>query len=130
MPPSDPPSRSDPQRWMDRARSDLALARSRPEGVHLADLCFHAQQAAEKAIKALLLARDVEFPYVHDLVFLLSLLDDAGTVAPEPVSSARELTRYASATRYPGLQDRVSDQQYADALKIAEAVVSWAEETL
>ncbi len=128
--PSDPLPESDPDRWMDRARSDLTLARSRPDGVHLADLCFHAQQAAEKAIKALLVARGVEFPYVHDLVFLLSLLGDAGQAVPEPVKSARELTRYASVTRYPGLDDRVSDLQYADALEIAETVVRWAEDSL
>ena len=130
MTPPDPLTQNDPQRWMDRARSDLALARSRPEGVHLADLCFHSQQAAEKAIKALLVARGIEFPYVHDLVFLLSLLGDAGHATPEPVKLVRELTRYASATRYPGLEDRVSDQQYADALRIAEVVIRWAEDNL
>ncbi len=130
MPPPDRLPRNDPQRWIDRARSDLLLARSRPEGVHLADLCFHAQQAAEKAIKALLVAQGIEFPYVHDLVFLLSLLGDAGQAAPEPVRLARELTRYASVTRYPGLEDRVSDPQYTDALRIAEAVLRWAEDNL
>ena len=129
MPPDQPPQ-SDPRRWMDRARSDLALARSRPDDVHLADLCFHAQQAAEKAIKALLIARGIEFPYVHDLVFLLSLLGDAGHAPPETVKQAGELTRYASTTRYPGLEERVSDPQYADALKIAEEVVRWAENNL
>ena len=128
--PRDSLPQSDPHRWMDRARSDLTLARTRPEGVHLADLCFHAQQAAEKAIKALLVSRSVEFPYVHDLVFLLSLLADAGHAVPEPVKSAKELTRYASVTRYPGLDERVSDLQYADALEIAEAVVRWAEDSL
>ena len=129
MPP-EPLPQSDPQAWMARARSDLTLARSRPEGVHLADLCFHAQQAAEKAIKALLIARGIEFPYVHDLVFLVSLLEDAGHEVPEPVKMARELTRYASGTRYPSLEDRVSDTQYADAIRVAEAVVRWAESCL
>ncbi|HVT02768.1 MAG TPA: HEPN domain-containing protein [Thermoanaerobaculia bacterium] len=39
--------------WLARARSDLAIARSPlPEGAFLEDLCFHAQQAAEKALKA------------------------------------------------------------------------------
>jgi HEPN domain-containing protein len=45
----------DAREWINRARSDLALARAKPEGVYLEDLCFHAQQAAEKAIKALLI---------------------------------------------------------------------------
>jgi HEPN domain-containing protein len=39
--------------WLSRARGDLALARAPlPQGGYLDDLCYHAQQAAEKALKA------------------------------------------------------------------------------
>jgi HEPN domain-containing protein len=39
--------------WLARAEGDLALARAPlPQGAFYEDLCFHAQQAAEKAIKA------------------------------------------------------------------------------
>ncbi len=62
----------DPREWLNRACSDLNLARSRIPDVLLDDLCFHAQQAAEKAIKAVLIQRNVEFPYVHDLAQLLA----------------------------------------------------------
>lgn len=41
----------DPREWLNRARSNLALARAKSPGIYLEDLCFHAQQAAEKAIK-------------------------------------------------------------------------------
>lgn len=51
-----PPERQmpgSPDDWLRRARSDLALAKvPLPEGALYEDLCFHAQQAAEKAIKA------------------------------------------------------------------------------
>ncbi len=117
----------DPREWMNRARSDLTLAKNRLAGVYLADLCFHAQQAAEKAVKALMIERDIEFPYVHDLTHLLGLLSEAGFVVPEEILAAKELTRYATFTRYPGLGDRVSDRQYADGLRIADTVVRWAE---
>jgi HEPN domain-containing protein len=53
----------DPREWLNRARSDLVLARLEKEGIYLEDMCFHTQQAAEKAIKALLINRHVEFPY-------------------------------------------------------------------
>ena len=49
-----PPERfppDDPREWMNRARSNLVLAKSRILGAYLEDLCFAAQQAAEKAIK-------------------------------------------------------------------------------
>jgi predicted nucleotidyltransferase len=45
---------------------DVLLATPEEE-VYPEDLCFNAQQAAEKAIKALLIAHGVRFPYVHDI---------------------------------------------------------------
>ena len=68
----------DPREWMNRARSNLARLKSRVPGVYLEDFCFDAQQAAEKAIKAVMIARSIEFPYVHDLDHLLSLLEEGG----------------------------------------------------
>ena len=44
----------DPREWLNRARSNLVQAQTRLAGVYLEDLCFAAQQAAEKAIKAVL----------------------------------------------------------------------------
>lgn len=73
---------------MNRARSDLKQAKSQVPGVYLENLCFNAQQAAEKAIKAVLIARNIEFPYVHDLARLLSLLEDGGEVIPEAIRRA------------------------------------------
>ena len=68
----------DPREWLNRARSDLALARTERPDVYLEDLCFHAQQAVEKAVKALLIAHQVDFPYTHDIAQLLTLLENAG----------------------------------------------------
>lgn len=54
-----------PQEWLNRARSNLSQARGgiNLPHVYLEDLCFQAQQAAEKALKAILLALEVQFPY-------------------------------------------------------------------
>jgi len=51
----------DPREWLNRAKSNLARAKAGNDipGVYLEDLCFDAQQAAEKAIKAALLHQDV-----------------------------------------------------------------------
>ena len=68
----------DPREWLNRARSNLIQARGLQPGVYLEDLCFNAQQAAEKAIKALLIHHGVPFPYIHDLTKLLDLLQEAG----------------------------------------------------
>jgi len=48
------------------------------------------RQAVEKAIKALLLRYDVEFPYVHNIAQLLTLLEEAGQEIPEFVMEFRE----------------------------------------
>jgi HEPN domain-containing protein len=51
----------DPREWLNRARSNLARAGDPVPGVYLEDLCFDAQQAAEKAIKAVIIARGERF---------------------------------------------------------------------
>jgi len=115
---------------MNRERSNLSRARSRIPEVYLEDLCFDAQRAAEKAIKALLVKKGVTFPYVHDIGYLLTLAEQAGVQIPDPVRRAEDLTRYAVVTRYPGLAEPVSESHYRDAMASAEAVVHWAEEEM
>ena len=124
-----PPERfspDDPREWLNRARSNLALAKHRIPGAYVEDLCFEAQQAAEKALKAVLISLDVEYPYVHDLARLLSLLEDAGASIPDTVRRAAALTPYALITRYPGLARPVTELEYLAAVATAEAVVRWA----
>ena len=120
----------DPQEWMRRARSNLTRARSRTPDVYLEDLCFDAQQAAEKSIKAVMIARNIDFPYVNNLAYLLSVLEETGETIPEDIRDAATLTRYASTTRAPYIGGPVSAQEYREAVTIAGAVVQWAETRL
>jgi HEPN domain-containing protein len=128
-----PPERfspDDPREWLNRARSNLARAQMKITGVYLEDLCFDAQQAAEKAVKALLIKRGVTFPYVHDLARLVTLLEEAGQQIPELVRRAEALTRYAVVTRYPGLAEPVTEAHYQEAIVLAKAVLEWVEDHL
>ncbi len=106
------------------------MARNRVPGAYLEDLCFEAQQAAEKAIKGVMISRQIDFPYVHDLALLLWHLEESGEKIPETVRRAATLTPYAVDTRYPGVGGPVSEQQYREAVEIAEAVTRWAQEQL
>lgn len=119
----------DPREWLNFAADDLAIARADIQEVRdLAPYCFHAQQAAEKAIKAVLLRLGVEFPYTHDLKHLLGLVRGAGAGTPEGIRNAERLTRYAALTRYPfSLERRVTPEERADAVAAAAAVLAWAE---
>jgi HEPN domain-containing protein len=77
-----------------------------------------------------MIRRNIEFPYVHDLARLLSMFEEAGEEIPEVVRKAEELTRYALITRYPGIARPVSEQEYAEAVAVAEEVVYWADELI
>lgn len=130
MPPDERFPPDDPRAWLSRARSNLVRSRNRADGVYLEDLCFDAQQAAEKALKALCIHRGVEFPYVHDLAELITRLQQAGASVPEGVRQAGRLTRYAVETRYPGLGEAVTEEEHERAITLAEKTVQWVEELL
>lgn len=108
----------------------MALARARPEGVYLEDLCFHTQQAAEKAIKALLIRHGIQFPYVHDLAALLTRLEKTTGDLPDSIRQAERLTQFAVEARYPGTAPPVGEEKYQEAVKLADEVVRWAEKQL
>jgi len=126
-----PPNKSipgSPQDWLDRAKGNLALAKTKkPAEAFWEDLCFDAQQAAEKALKAVLLYHGIEFAYVHDLEVLLTTLDENGVDTPEAVRESALLTEYAVDARYPGGKEPVTEQEYHTAVHIAEEVVLWAD---
>jgi HEPN domain-containing protein len=125
MPKRYPPD--DPREWLNRARSNLVRAKAKRKGVYLEDLCFDAQQAAEKAIKALLIKLNVNFPYVHDLAELLTLVEKADQAVPEPIKRAGKLSRFAVFTRYPGIGPSITEKEYRTTVEIAARVVKWAE---
>jgi len=106
------------------------LARTRHPDIYLEDLCFNAQQAAEKALKGLLLAHGANFPYIHDLGELLRLLEQSGEHIPDRLREASQLTDYAVEARYPGLAEAVDPQEHQEALVLAEEVVGWVETRL
>jgi HEPN domain-containing protein len=127
MPP-DPRTPANPAEWMRRARSNLVRAK-RDRGlaeVLYEDLCFDAQQAAEKAIKAVLVRRAVPFPKTHAVTQLLTLAQRSGVEVPDEIRSAGRLTRYAVITRYPGLAEEVTEEDYLQAVDLAERVLQWA----
>ena len=116
-----------PLEWLSRAKGDLALAgMSLPEGAFYEDLCFFAQQAAEKAIKAVYQYHGWKFRYTHNIEELLTGLKRHGLEISPDVDDADVLTHYAWAARYPGFSEPVTLEEYREALNQAESVVVWA----
>ncbi len=129
--PQDRPIPGTPQDWLVRAKSDLALARlPLPEGAFYEDLCFHAQQAAEKALKAVYQGHGWTFRYTHDLEELVTGLKQQGLAIPPEVDDAIVLTSFAWDARYPGLSEPVTPEEYKEAIRHAEAVVAWVEKEI
>ncbi len=88
--------------WLQRAESNLRLAEvGQTEGIFFEDLCFEAQQAAEKALKAVLIHLTGEYPRIHHLALLIELVEQYVSV-PEEIHAAVALSNYAVQTRYPG----------------------------
>lgn len=89
--------------WLEKAQKDLEMAKSaRKKGASYADIaCFHAQQSAEKALKAYLVWLEIGFPKTHVLEDLLDL------IAPKDLSlegwreALQAMTPFAIETRYP-----------------------------
>jgi HEPN domain-containing protein len=120
------------QSWLERARSDLLLARTalRTPGVKHEDACFHAQQCAEKALKGLLSQLAIDFPRTHAIELLLDLLKANGITDQEDVDEAFILSQYAVQTRYPGEWEPVSTQEAEVAIMKADIVLAWVGTTL
>jgi HEPN domain-containing protein len=114
--------------WLRRARGNLARARQpKPEEAFWEDLAFDAQQAIEKAIKAVLVLHQIDFPRTHDIGELLGLLADARMAFPDSIQRADRLTDYATAARYPGHSNPVTETEYREAVGLAEQFARWAE---
>lgn len=119
---------SSPFAWLQRARSNFLLAeKGKHKGVMLEDLCFNAQQAAEKALKAICIHLGADFPKVHSISHLMDILEANGQSIPEPVKAADILTQYAVQARYPGPIEEITMEEYKEALELAAKVVFWAE---
>ena len=64
--------------WLEKADDDFhfAAANLREGSEFFAQICFHFQQSAEKYLKAYIIAHDLAFSKVHDLVYLLKICSD------------------------------------------------------
>lgn len=119
-----------PADWLRHAYSDLALASLLPHPPILPEqLCFHAQQAAEKALKAILIAYEAPIPRTHNLRTLLDLLP-AELPLPSDIQEAVGLSDYAVTSRYPGISEPIGAEEHREALDLAEAVIYWAEHVI
>jgi HEPN domain-containing protein len=124
---SDP---TDPLAWVHRAEEDWLLARSalRRKIPLTYGATFHAQQCAEKYLKALLVSRQQAFPRTHDVIALYDLCIWHDLHVPVGPDTLERLAAYAVQVRYPG-EDPTPDEAQ-EAVQIAQSVRRWARAVL
>ena len=109
--------------WVEKAEADLATASRElavTERPNYDAACFHAQQAAEKYLKAALQERDTPFPKTHDLLALLGMLPPSQARWEELGPRLEGMAQYAVDFRYPG--DRAEREDAAAAVETAREV--------
>lgn len=91
--------------WIKKAEADLATAQRELRARRLPNydaVCFHAQQCAEKYLKARLQEANLPSPKTHDLTVLLGLLLPTEPALDTLRPSLNILSSYAVEVRYPG----------------------------
>jgi HEPN domain-containing protein len=115
------------QEWIDKAEGDFATAQRELQVQQMPNydaVCFHAQQCAEKYLKACLQESNIAFNKIHDLSRLLDLLlpvkPNWETLRPK----LEVLTAYAVEFRYPGISANkdLAIQSLQDCVTIRQVV--------
>ena len=116
--------------WLEFAEKDLDVAKHLYESFYprpLEIICFHCQQSAEKAVKALIIHLGAQggLPKLHDVSFLILQIKNMVEIPEEYYEYADVLTPYGVAIRYPSEQP-VEDRHAAQAIRYADAIYEWA----
>ena len=116
--------------WIEKAEGDWKVARREfdCDAPVFDAVCFHAQQAAEKYLKALLEEQSITVPKTHDLIILLNFQKEFSSVEEEWRHSLAALSAYSVAFRYPGEEALIEDAK--ESLDTALCVRAWVREKL
>jgi HEPN domain-containing protein len=111
------------RRWMAYAKSDLDAANTLLESKDFftRQVCFFAQQAGEKALKAILVFLEIPFPQTHDLDRIRELITE-GWKVKERFPQLYDLSIWAVESRYPGDAPDVVEHEARETLRLAESV--------
>jgi HEPN domain-containing protein len=91
----------------------------------IAETGFHCQQAAEKALKAYLTFREVEFDWSHNITYLLRLCTGKDPSFAEFEPTAARLTQFAVQFRYPTSEPMPAIKESRQALSVARDLVQF-----
>jgi len=116
--------------WVQKAEEDWEAANRLGRGKKplYSLVCFHAQQCAEKYVKAVLEQKAVPIPKTHDLVALVELAQPELIALLLKKIELEIMTGYAVAARYPG--ENATRAQARKSLKIADSIRTTVRQSL
>ncbi len=120
------------RQWIAKAKNDLLNADNnlKAEQIPVDTICFHYQQAAEKLLKAYLVAKGRPYPFSHDLFLLLDKILPLQPEAAQLRDALSILMPYAVEIRYPDDEFIPSIQDVEEARISATKVLKWLTYTL
>lgn len=110
--------------WLRKADEDFQVARELMERDRISynPVGFHAQQAAEKYLKALLTRHQIPPPKTHSIEELLILAEEASPGIRTELHGVEALSPYGVEIRYPGERPDLGRDQGEEALRLADRV--------
>jgi len=113
--------------WLAKAQNDLLNADNnlRSEAIPYDTVCFHCQQAAEKLLKAYLVARGVQPPFTHDLLLLIEQILPYAPDAEALRDDLAGLMPYAVGARYPDELPAPTGEDACEARRAAGKALEW-----
>jgi len=119
--------------WLDYAQRDYDFAVD-VEGQfwpkHMEKICYHCQQSAEKALKAVLAYNEVEIPKTHNIERLVNECSKYDSTIKMEIKISGKMTDYATISRYPDNLTEWTEDDAKLALKYAEQTLSMAKKAL
>ncbi len=112
------------KQWVEKAETDYKVCQfllKMGDSLPFDAISFHAQQCAEKYLKARLVYLSINFPKTHDVGEIVKLFPPGSNI-PLTIAEQEKLTDFAWMGRYPGDQEPVTQLQAEEAASLAEKV--------
>lgn len=112
------------ENWLFRANEDINVIEQLSDAGlsnYTSTICFHAQQATEKFLKAFLVVHDVDFPRTHDLDYLLSECQKINKTKFDGIN-LKSLTEFGVSVRYPDDFFIPTEEEAEEYLQVAKKI--------
>ncbi|HJW86719.1 MAG TPA: HEPN domain-containing protein [Candidatus Brocadiaceae bacterium] len=115
------------EKFLYKANQDMTVLEKWRQDTDIAEeiLGFHAQQTAEKMLKAVLAYQGIEIPFTHRLTDLIDLGKEHGIILPAKLDDIRFLTPFAVEFRYDLYQEDEDTVDFDEIFALLTELRKW-----